>query len=52
MFPDLMFGNADIDKVEARKSQLDTFFKVGTPLRISVMKSFLYFWNAIIIVHL
>ncbi len=29
MFPDLPFGNADSDKVEARKSQLDTFLKVG-----------------------
>ncbi|XP_068457196.1 sorting nexin-19a [Clinocottus analis] len=27
MFPDLPFGNADNDKVEARKSQLDTFLK-------------------------
>ncbi|XP_068572666.1 sorting nexin-19a [Cebidichthys violaceus] len=27
MFPDLPFGNADSDKVEARKSQLDTFLK-------------------------
>ncbi|XP_070699788.1 sorting nexin-19a [Pempheris klunzingeri] len=27
MFPDLPFGNADIDKVEARKNQLDTFLK-------------------------
>lgn len=52
MFPDLMFGNADVDKVEARKSQLDTFFKVGTPLGISIMKYFLCFCNAIIIVHL
>lgn len=29
MFPDLSFGNADSDKVEARKTQLDTFLKVG-----------------------
>lgn len=28
MFPDLMFGNADNDKVEARKTQLDTFVQV------------------------
>nr|XP_040037202.1 sorting nexin-19a isoform X3 [Gasterosteus aculeatus aculeatus] len=28
MFPDLPFGNADNDKVEARKSQLDTFLKM------------------------
>ncbi|XP_074467742.1 sorting nexin-19a isoform X1 [Sebastes fasciatus] len=27
MFPDLPFGNADSEKVEARKSQLDTFLK-------------------------
>ncbi|KAE8288168.1 Sorting nexin-19 [Larimichthys crocea] len=27
MFPDLSFGNADSDKVEARKTQLDTFLK-------------------------
>ncbi|KAI9542307.1 hypothetical protein NQZ68_020654 [Dissostichus eleginoides] len=27
MFPDLPFGNAECDKVEARKSQLDTFLK-------------------------
>uniref|UniRef100_UPI0037E73D9D sorting nexin-19a n=1 Tax=Semicossyphus pulcher TaxID=241346 RepID=UPI0037E73D9D len=27
MFPDLSFGNADSEKVEARKSQLDTFLK-------------------------
>ncbi|XP_042355418.1 sorting nexin-19-like isoform X2 [Plectropomus leopardus] len=27
MFPDLSFGNADSDKVEARKNQLDTFLK-------------------------
>ncbi|KAM8898106.1 sorting nexin-19a isoform 4-T8 [Spinachia spinachia] len=27
MFPDLPFGNVDNDKVEARKSQLDTFLK-------------------------
>ncbi|CAG02880.1 unnamed protein product, partial [Tetraodon nigroviridis] len=27
MFPDLMFGNADNDKVEARKTQLDTFLQ-------------------------
>ncbi|KAK2828529.1 hypothetical protein Q5P01_019563 [Channa striata] len=27
MFPDLPFGNTDSDKVEARKSQLDTFLK-------------------------
>ncbi|XP_078122296.1 sorting nexin-19a isoform X1 [Sander vitreus] len=27
MFPDLPFGNADSDKVEARKSQLETFLK-------------------------
>ncbi|XP_034539678.1 sorting nexin-19a [Notolabrus celidotus] len=27
MFPDLMFGNADSEKVEARKSQLDIFIK-------------------------
>ncbi|KAK5858366.1 hypothetical protein PBY51_002512 [Eleginops maclovinus] len=27
MFPDLPFGNAESDKVEARKSQLDTFLK-------------------------
>ncbi|XP_076607087.1 sorting nexin-19a [Chaetodon auriga] len=27
MFPDLPFGSADSDKVEARKSQLDTFLK-------------------------
>ncbi|XP_059207970.1 sorting nexin-19a [Centropristis striata] len=27
MFPDLLFGNADMEKVEARKSQLDTFLK-------------------------
>ncbi|XP_045896864.1 sorting nexin-19a [Micropterus dolomieu] len=27
LFPDLPFGNADSDKVEARKSQLDTFLK-------------------------
>nr|XP_046267499.1 sorting nexin-19a [Scatophagus argus] len=27
MFPDLPFGNMDSDKVEARKSQLDTFLK-------------------------
>ncbi|KAM9348905.1 sorting nexin-19a [Symphorus nematophorus] len=27
MFPDLSFGSADSDKVEARKSQLDTFLK-------------------------
>lgn len=29
MFPDLPFGNADSDKVETRKSQLETFLKVG-----------------------
>lgn len=29
MFPDLMFGNADNDKVEARKTQLDAFLQVG-----------------------
>lgn len=29
LFPDLSFGNADLDKVEVRKSQLDTFLKVG-----------------------
>lgn len=29
MFPDLPFGNADGDKVEARKGQLDSFLKVG-----------------------
>ncbi|XP_041656576.1 sorting nexin-19a [Cheilinus undulatus] len=27
MFPDLLFGNADSEKVEARKGQLDTFLK-------------------------
>ncbi|XP_049448718.1 sorting nexin-19a [Epinephelus fuscoguttatus] len=27
MFPDLSFGSADSDKVEARKNQLDTFLK-------------------------
>ncbi|XP_056253800.1 sorting nexin-19a isoform X1 [Seriola aureovittata] len=27
MFPDLPFGNADSERVEARKSQLDTFLK-------------------------
>ncbi|XP_035482486.2 sorting nexin-19a isoform X3 [Scophthalmus maximus] len=27
MFPDLSFGNADSERVEARKSQLDTFLK-------------------------
>lgn len=29
IFPDLPFGNPDSEKVEARKSQLDTFLKVG-----------------------
>lgn len=29
MFPDLMFGNTDNDKVEARKTQLDLFVQVG-----------------------
>ncbi|XP_062340944.1 sorting nexin-19a [Osmerus eperlanus] len=27
LFPDLSFGNADLEKVEVRKSQLDTFLK-------------------------
>lgn len=34
MFPDLPFGNADNEKVEARKSQLDTFLKVRISIRI------------------
>lgn len=37
MFPDLLFGNAESDKVEARKSQLDTFLKVGIHFRTSVI---------------
>lgn len=37
MFPDLPFGNADNDKVEARKSQLDTFLKVRIGAAASVM---------------
>lgn len=49
MFPDLPFGNADSDKVEARKSQLDTFLKVGISCITSVMKLFLWFCNLIII---
>lgn len=38
MFPDLPFGNADSDKVEARKSQLDAFLKVGIGIMTSVEK--------------
>lgn len=38
MFPDLHFGNADGDKVEARKSQLDTFLKVGIKIMTSAVK--------------
>lgn len=38
MFPDLPFGNADYDKVEARKSQLDSFLKVGISFRTSAIK--------------
>lgn len=38
MFPDLHFGNADGDKVEARKSQLDTFIKVGIRIKTSTVK--------------
>lgn len=34
IFPDLPFGNPDIDKVEVRKGQLDTFLKVGIELFI------------------
>lgn len=29
MFPDLLFGNGDNEKIEGRKSQLDTFLKVS-----------------------
>lgn len=35
MFPDLPFGNPDSEKVEARKSQLDTFLKVGPMVKTS-----------------
>lgn len=45
MFPDLPFGNADGDKVEARKSQLDTFLKVGSGIIASVKKLFPRFCN-------
>jgi len=47
MFPDLPFGNADNDKVEARKSQLDTFLKVSAWVETSVIKWFMLFCNLI-----
>ena len=34
LFPDLPFGNADLDKAESRKGQLDTFLKVRESLII------------------
>ena len=36
IFPDLPFGNPDSEKVEARKSQLDTFLKVGIRIMTSL----------------
>ena len=42
LFPDLPFGNADLEKAESRKGQLDTFLKVSESICIYTVYIYIY----------